>query len=285
MATTATSSIPNGSSPVRLLSDPNTVICPDFSTEAYKDLRKDLGPDDAGAMAKLSASWVKDNDQLKVQWAAQEDADKAVQEAEEVQRQLEAEKAAAEAEKIAEEERLEAEKKKPKLGDFDKRLEKLEYCPLYPFTPDGLKEAQIALLSSSDDILSISLGRNADNQFTVQTGLANTTHRNMVKDQDLSWHQFSLASMRYIKELIRAGWPETHVKAISQFFYAIESHSWRAQDHGEKVLMIYADRFHLEWFQTLGTPKAFNLSIINDALLSKISDEYFMKLHSDTLSR
>ncbi|KAJ7430685.1 hypothetical protein B0H11DRAFT_2299031 [Mycena galericulata] len=87
--------------------------------EAYKELRKDLGPDDAGAIAKLTAGWVKDNDQLKVQWAAQEDADKAVQEAEDVQRQLEAEKAAAEAEKLAEEERLEAEKKKPKLGDFD----------------------------------------------------------------------------------------------------------------------------------------------------------------------
>ncbi|KAJ7454028.1 hypothetical protein B0H11DRAFT_2200742 [Mycena galericulata] len=120
MATTpATSSIPNGSSSVRLLSDPNSVVCPDFSAEAYKELRKDLGPDDAGAIAKLTAGWVKDNDQLKVQWAAQEDADKAVQEAEDVQRQLEAEKAAAEAEKLAEEERLEAEKKKPKLGDFD----------------------------------------------------------------------------------------------------------------------------------------------------------------------
>ncbi|KAF7357135.1 Reverse transcriptase ribonuclease h [Mycena sanguinolenta] len=215
----------------------------------------------------------------------------------------EAEEAAAEAAKSAEEERLEAEKKKPKLGAFDpnsappsfiespishfaqKKLERREYCPLWPFTPGGLKEAAEARLSSMDDISSLKLSRNDENQLTVQSGPASSSHKNMTRDEHLTWRQFSLGSNRYLKEIVRAGWPGTHVEALTQFFYALEQHDFRdLEDDGDNILKIYADRVRVEWFRTLGTPQAFNIAIIEEKNLSKIADEYFTKKRSKFIS-
>ncbi|KAJ6611284.1 hypothetical protein B0H10DRAFT_1711142, partial [Mycena sp. CBHHK59/15] len=124
----------------------------------------------------------------------------------------------------------EVEKKKPQLGDFDvnsapasfiearispfaqKKLEKREYCPLWPFTTGGLNEAAAALISSTDD----------------------GTHKNMVRDENLSYREFSLRWHRYIKEIIRANWPKLHVNALAQFFYGLDTHSLHEQEHGDK---------------------------------------------------
>ncbi|KAJ7160560.1 hypothetical protein C8R43DRAFT_1176852, partial [Mycena crocata] len=299
---TIASSTNNGTSTVRLLVDPNTITCPDFASDNFAGLRTDIGPDDQSAIAKLTESWTKDNDKQKEAWKLQVEADEAAEMATEELRLRTAAEAEEAAAKQAEEERLEADKKKPKLGDFDvnsappsfvearispfaqKKLERKEYCLLWPFTPQGLAEAAAAALSSSDDISSVKLSQNAENQLTVQTGPSATAHKNMVRDDQLGWRNFSLGSNRYIKEIIRANWPKSHVDALTQFFYLLETHSLREQEHGEQILMIYADRFRLEFFQTLGTPQSFNIARINDSLLTKIGDEYFLKLRSQNLA-
>ncbi|KAJ6528229.1 hypothetical protein DFH09DRAFT_829115, partial [Mycena vulgaris] len=138
-----------------LLSDPNSAICPDFASEDYDEVRGKIDADNDVAIAKLTASWTKSNDKNKAQWIIQVEADRAQADTDEAVRNQEAEKEAAEAGKVVEAERLEAEKKKPRLGDFDvnsaptsfiearisafaqKKLERREYCPLYPFTTAG----------------------------------------------------------------------------------------------------------------------------------------------------
>ncbi|KAJ7160663.1 hypothetical protein C8R43DRAFT_881441 [Mycena crocata] len=299
---TSVSSTSNGASTVRLLFDPNTFSCPDYASDDFADLRTDIGPDDQSAITKLTESWTKANDKQKAAWRRQVDADEAAEKAEEELRLRTAAEAEEAIAKLAEEERLEAEKKKPKLGDFDansappsfvearispfaqKKLEKREYCLLWPFTPQGLAEAATTALSSSDDISSVKLSQNAENQLTVQTGPSATAHKNMVRDDQLSWRNFSLGSNRYIKEIIRAKWPKAHVDALTQFFYLLETHSLREQEHGEQILMIYADRFRLEFFQTLGTPQSFNIARISDTQLTKIGDEYFHKLRASSVT-
>ncbi|KAK7007078.1 hypothetical protein R3P38DRAFT_3212711 [Favolaschia claudopus] len=293
------SSNSNGGPPARLLSDPNAAICPDFSSEAFKDVRALIDPDNGIAITKLTKSWTDNNDQLKQHWAAQVETDRQIQAAEEAQRQLEADQDAPEAARVAEEEKLEAEKKKPKLGDFDvnsappafiespislfaqRKLERREYCPLWPFTPGGLREAADARLSSNDDISSLKLSRNDENQLTVQSGPASSTHKNMARDEHLTWRQFSLGSNRYIKEIVRAGWPRVHVETLTQFFYSLEQHDLHnIEGDGENILKIYADRIRSEWFRTLGSSQSFNIAIIEDKIMSKISDEYFTKKRS-----
>ncbi|KAJ6566535.1 hypothetical protein B0H19DRAFT_939720 [Mycena capillaripes] len=293
----------NGSSPVRLLSDPNFALCPDFSSDAFAAVREAMGQtDDAAAIAKLTEGWAKSNDRDKAQWVIQEEADRAQERAQEAQRQQEEEAAAAEVLKLAEQERLDAEKKIPKLGDFDdnrapssfvearisafaqKKIDSRQYCPLWPFTTAGLAEAAAAVASSGDDASSIRLGRTDDNQLTVQSGPSSSTHKSMVRDENLPYREFSLGWHRYVKELEKAGWPQAHITAISQFFFGLETHSFCEQEHGDKIIQIYADRYRLEWFNTLGKPNAFNLAIIDEVLLQKIANEHLMKLHTKAIA-
>ncbi|KAK7005445.1 hypothetical protein R3P38DRAFT_2794629 [Favolaschia claudopus] len=225
-----------------------------------KTFARSSTPTTAIAITKLTKSWTDNNDQLKQLWAAQVETDRQIQAAEEAQRQLEADQDAAEAARVAEEEKLEAEKKKPKLGDFD---------------------VNNARLSSNDDISSLKLSRNDENQLTVQSGPASSTHKNMARDEHLTWRQFSLGSNRYIKEIVRAGWPRVHVEALTQFFYSLEQHDLHnIEGDGENILKIYADRIRSEWFRTLGSSQSFNIAIIEEKIMSKISDEYFTKKRS-----
>ncbi|KAJ7143024.1 hypothetical protein C8R44DRAFT_866271 [Mycena epipterygia] len=285
------SSTPSGSVPARLLSDPNTDTCPDFASEDYDDVRAKIDGDNDAAIAKLTASWTKSNDKKKAQWILQVEGDRAQADADDALRRQEAEKEAADAAKVLEAERLEAEKKKPKLGDFDvnsaptsfiearisvfaqRKLERREYCPLYPFTTAGLTEAAAALMSSADDGSSVRLGRSDDNELTFQTGPSSNAHKNMVRDENLTHREFGLA-----------GWSKLHIDVLTQFFYGLDTHSLHEQEHGSQIIRIYADRYRLEWFNTLGTANSFNLAIINEGLLTKISNEYFMKLHSKTIA-
>ncbi|KAJ7925438.1 hypothetical protein B0H13DRAFT_1863093 [Mycena leptocephala] len=165
--TGSTSSNTNGSTPARVLSDPSLTTCPDFSSAAFQAIRLAMDPDDAAAITQLTNSWQQDIDRLKVQWAAQVKADKRTEEAEDARPQDEADQAAADAAKIAEEERLE------------RKLERREYCPLWPFTPAGLKETAEACLSSNDDISALKLSRDEVNQLTVQSGPSSSAHKNM----------------------------------------------------------------------------------------------------------
>ncbi|KAJ7654357.1 hypothetical protein B0H17DRAFT_1214344 [Mycena rosella] len=297
------SSTPNGSIPARLLFDPSLATCPDFASSVYDTVRSRLNLDDnAAAIDILKESWTKSNDNDKAQWILQVEADRALAESEQAVRQQEAEKEAADAAKAAEDQCLEAEKKKPQLGDFDinsapsiylesrisvfaqKRLEKKEWCPLWPFTAAGLKEASNALTSSAEDGGSISLHRSDDNQLSIQSGPSSDVHKNMVRDENLTAREFSMGWHRYIKEITRANWSAAHVDALTQFFYGLDTHSITEHEHGGAITRIYADRYRFNWFNTLGTDQSFNLVLINEDLMNKIQNEYFMKLHSKVIA-
>ncbi|KAJ7731678.1 hypothetical protein DFH07DRAFT_755550, partial [Mycena maculata] len=257
-----------------LLFDPNLAACPDFASSVHDTVRTRLDPNDNGAaIAILTDSWTKSNDNDKAQWIIQVEADRATAEAAEALCQQEAEKEAADAAKVAEDQRLEAEKKKPQLGDFginsapsiylesrisvlaQKRLEKTERCPLRPFTTPGLKESAAALVSSAEDGSTISLWRSDDNQLTVQTGPSSDIHKGMVRDKNLSAREFSLGWHRrgYIKEITRANWPPGHVDVLTQFIYGLDTHSINEHEHGGAITHIYANRYRFDWFNTLGT--------------------------------
>ncbi|KAJ7017557.1 hypothetical protein C8F04DRAFT_1333117 [Mycena alexandri] len=88
----------------------------------------------------------------------------------------------------------------------------------------------------------------------------------MVRDENLLYREFSLASHRYIKEIKRIGWDQKHVEALTGFFYGIDTDPMCSQEHGDKVVLIYADRYRLDWFNTLGVPgKSFNIRVFHVA--------------------
>ncbi|KAJ7825276.1 hypothetical protein B0H14DRAFT_3468620 [Mycena olivaceomarginata] len=297
------SSNSNGTLPARLLFDPSLATCPDYAATTFDDLRAAINANDSdAAITQLTASWTKNNDKDKAQWIIQVEADRAQAEAEEIRHQQEAADKVAEAAKVAEEARLEAEKKEPRLGEFDahsapstflqsristfaeKKLKNREYCPLWPFTAAGLKEGAAALLSSAEDGSSFSLGRSDGNQLVLQSGPSSNIHKNMVRNENLSEKEFSRGSLRYLKEITAARWPAAHVEALTQFFYALSNHHLMEKENGSQILRIYADRYRYSWFLNLGTSKSFNIAIINEDVVKEIRDEYIFMLHQRSLA-
>jgi hypothetical protein len=103
---------------------------------------------EATVISDFQSSWKEDNNWLKVQWDAQVATERQAQEAEDASLQQEANQAAADAARIAEEEKLKAEKKKPKLGDFDVKSAPPSFIesPIPPFTQRKLERKEYCLL-------------------------------------------------------------------------------------------------------------------------------------------
>ncbi|KAJ7736009.1 hypothetical protein DFH07DRAFT_966970 [Mycena maculata] len=166
--------------------------------------------------AKLVDGWTKSNNKLKAQWAQQVANDETAAQAAEVACQKTINEEATVAAKIAEEERLAAEKEKPKLrlGDLNmnsagpsfiesrtspyaqNKLEKMEYCLLYCFCPRGLNDADTTSLSSYDDISSVRLTQNGDNQLGVLTGPSSVSSHFAEEDKVITTSMVTVAIHR-----------------------------------------------------------------------------------------
>ncbi|KAJ7264095.1 hypothetical protein B0H12DRAFT_1012135 [Mycena haematopus] len=290
----------------RLTLDPALDSCPDYSSVSFKPIRDLIVAGsaagtpltDAEAAAQLADAWNKERDSRQIIWDAQVQADaaQAAVDTAAAAAQAEADRNAAEA--AAEAERLEAEKKKPKLGAFDltlqipdylgprasnfakKKLDDKEYVELWYFTKEGCLDAE-----------SLRAGVEADESFGI-TQIGSTlslkpltafkASKKVVRDEDLTWAQLSIAKTGYLAGIEAAGWPVEHRAALSSFFYAIEVHPSRMNhdEHADGILVIYQARARRFWHDMLSQNKGFNLAIINGKLLDQISQEFHNKLRS-----
>ncbi|KAJ7866700.1 hypothetical protein B0H13DRAFT_1636535 [Mycena leptocephala] len=292
----------------RLTLDPYLDICPDFSDAAFQSTRdlmlagaaQGTPITDAEAAAQMATGWNTALDARKLIWDAQVQADatQAAADAAALAAQEAADKTAADA--AAEAERLEAEKKKPKLGDFDKtllipdylgprasnfakkKLDDKEYVELWYWTKEGCLDAE-----------SHRGGVEADESFGItQVGstlslkplTAYKASKKVVCDEDLSWAQLTVAKTGFLAAIEAAGWPLDHRAALASFFYAIENHETRMNhdDYADVILVIYAARSRRFWHDALAQGRGFNLELINEKLLGQISQEFHNKLRNSS---
>ncbi|KAJ6518998.1 hypothetical protein C8R45DRAFT_1048107 [Mycena sanguinolenta] len=290
----------------RLTLDPALEPRPDYTSPAFATIRGFIvagAPPgapltDAEAANQLTDAWNKEHDARQAAWDApvQADAAQATADAIAAAAQADADRAAAEA--AAEAERIEAEKKKPKLGSFDtalvipdflaprasnfakKKVDDREYVELWYWTKEGCLDAD-----------SLRAGVEADESFGI-TQIGSTlslkplaafkASKKVVRDEDLTWAQLSIAKTGYLAAIEAAGWPKEHRGTISSFLYAIENHPSRMNhdDYADNILVIYQARARRHWHDMLGQGNGFNLAIINDRLLDQISQEFHNKLRS-----
>ncbi|KAJ6530445.1 hypothetical protein B0H10DRAFT_1741552, partial [Mycena sp. CBHHK59/15] len=284
----------------RLTLDPSLESCDDHTSAIFKPVRDLLVAGSAGsatpltdadAAAQLTAVWTTGHDARQAAWDAQVQAD--ADHATALADQAEADRLAAEA--VAEAERLEAEKKKPKLGAFDaalampaprasnfakKKLDDREYIELWYWTKEGCLDAE-----------SLRGGVEADESFGI-TQIGSTlslkpltafkASKKVVRDEDLTWMQLSLAKTGFLAAIEAAGWPKEYRAALSSFFYAIEFHSSRMNhdDHADTILVIYQARARRHWHDALAQGNGFNIAIFNDKFLEQISTEFHNKYRS-----
>jgi hypothetical protein len=93
--------------------------------------------------------------------------------------------------------------------------------------------------------------------------------KKVVRDEDLTWAQLSIAKTGFLAAIEAAGWPKEHRAAVSSFFYAIENHpsQMNHDDYADISLVIYQATTRRYWHDMLDQGLGFNIAIINDRLL------------------
>lgn len=286
-----------------MAANPSLEVCPDFTTDAYANICQDIhratGETQENIINRLTESWTAGHNQRVAEWNQQRERE-AADEAEAEQARAEQERelrALQEAE--AERERVETEKKKPKMNSFNEaasvgdsisprpsqyavqKLNNFEYVELWYFSPDGCKEALRTARSVADDY---GLTR-VDDQLTLRPAYAFKASKAAVADHDLPFSVFLRAKNLFLMQLSKAKWPQTHIDALSLFFWHLENHTVRNNsDIGDLVILNYASRVRQDWHDRLKRDEGFNIAIINETLLRSINEELWDKIRSRSLA-
>jgi hypothetical protein len=294
-----------GSSPIDFpLEDPHLAVCPNFSGGPWETLRKSLATEqkitEQEAITRLADAWKETNDQELELWDREleeqrKTADEATHQAE-LQRQKEAEEMVKESER----EKREANKKKPKLPDFEsdscppdflrdrasqyarKKLENFEYVELWYFTPEGCADAAKENLTTADDALGFT--HTGDHSISLRPLATSKPSRNVIPDADLTWRQMSMGKTGMLIDMKCAKWTEKHRNALASFFYDLEVHHYRSRPNGETILLIYQARVRRAWHDGLASGDTFNIAIPNDNLLRALADEYYDRSRAKRVS-
>ncbi|KAF8808604.1 hypothetical protein BYT27DRAFT_7210607, partial [Phlegmacium glaucopus] len=243
----------------RLIHNPHLEAMPDHAGPHYNVLRDALtqnGMTLKQAVQALNNSWTLNHNARIQVWDQQVIDDAAAEEAQRLQ-QLANKPQVIQELPEREEERVEMEKKRPKMKDFDDVtsignyiaprpaqyalhwIEDFEYIELWYLTPEGCTDATQLQLTQSDDAFGLT---KVDDMVTLK----------------------SVSSLKASKN-----WSEKAINAFAQLFTQLELHPYRQRE--------------FEWHDQLKLGSAFNIGILNEDLLQSIYKELLDKvLHSVT---
>ncbi|KAK1231229.1 hypothetical protein PQX77_005653, partial [Marasmius sp. AFHP31] len=277
----------------RITDNPHLERCPDFSGPAWQVTRDGLPGSDEDAIQVLSTAWSADHERRVELWDAQVASDEAAAAASTESERIRIEELAKDAEITRQKEALEAEKKKPKLGNFERgklvpdaitprplafatqKVQNREYVELDYWTAKGLSAAAKSNLNtSSNDTFTFLQGD--DGGLTLQPTLSNISSKSVRPDDQLTFAEMSTAKTGMLEDIKQANWPEEHVLALVTFFHHLENHPLRREEHGEDVLVQYQAKTQKEWFCQLkdNDGRVFDISFISPSLLSSTKEKY-----------
>lgn len=286
----------------RIASDPAFDIQPDFSSPTFEGLRVHIigGTQTTHdeVANELVTAWQQDRDLRVTAWKRQvdEDAELAADAARAVQKQADQEHLCLEHE--AEAELREAEKKKPKINDFQTgtaigdtltprpsqyaihKLKSLKYVELWYFSPDGCKVTADDAKTNTEDTFGLA---KVDDFIALKPVASFKASRKAIQDHNLEWRQFDLAKNSFLLHINKLKWPEKHQRALTMFFMNIVAHPYRSEHFGEQALLLYAARVCRDWHDTLVLNNAFDISIFNLTLLKNMSEEVWNKVWHESL--
>ena len=283
----------------RITEDPTRATCPSFEDPEWEFLRQSMVDAHQGDQAftledaaqQMKDIWARENERKIAAWNDQLEQDQAVQDEQDRLAQEEEDARRIQRDKEVEEQRKEAERKRPKLGDFDaslpverwieprpssyavQKLDNLEYLELDYFTQRACREATVdAHKSINQDTMAITqLG----DSFAFRPMSALKPSKHIRNDEDLSWEEMLDAKNLMLHFMAKSGlWPVKHAEALATFFVNLELHPRKSQVNGKKALMLYQSRVRREWFDALKNGVGFNISLIQDDLLRSYAEEF-----------
>ena len=288
----------------RINQDPTNVACPDFAGEAYAAIRQIMANNgqvnNNQAAEQLTAAWNQTHAQEVEAWLQQVQADLAEQEELTRLAEEEEDRRRAEDERLKDEERKEQEKKKPKIGDFDEgrmvsdhviprpsqfaigKLKSFNFVELWYFTDEGCHEAQDSSRAQSDDAYGLT---KIDDLVALKPVASFKASRNVIQDADLTWRQMNIAKNNMLRYMDLCGWPPRHSQSFAHFYFNLELDPMRARPNGEKVLILYQAKVRRQWHDDLSRGEGFNISQINQRLLSAVAEEVWDTIRTDAIKK
>jgi hypothetical protein len=281
----------------RLLIDPNTTHCPDYSLAIYEAVRAPFVSDQTTheqAANILATVWAAQNVVEKQQWQEQLDQDEADIEARRQELEEEARQRQEESDKEKDEQKKEEIKKNkskyipiPARGVptqppiiastiATRRLNKGEYVPMWYYTNAGLDDASKSF--SIFDEESLSLIRRADGSTSLVPAVSSRESKSIVEDQDLTWDEFSVAAPRMIDAMSLAEWSEDRMRMMMKFWANLTTHHFRSSRNqiDRNALLLYQAEQRKLWHQAINSPNhGYDLSEINEELLRQTKERLY----------
>lgn len=285
----------------RIIHNPHLDTIPDHAGTHYDAIRTILvgtGLTNAEAIQSLDTSWTRVHEERIQVWDQQVIDDARDQEEQRRLAQEQEDQQRAQLELERENERQEAEKKRPKMSEFDettmvkdfiaprpapyalRRLEDFEYVELWYFTQEGCADATQNQRTQNEDTYGLT---KVDEMVSLRPVSALRASKNAIQDVDLTWRQMAIAKTTLIKQLTKYRWPERNIMALAQFFMNLEVHEYRQRPFGEQALLVYQARVRREWHDSLKQNQGFNLANINETLLQTIYQEILNKKQVESI--
>lgn len=281
-------------------SDPSMAICPDFSSSDYQEDRQsvmDLGEGITAEQAavSLTKAWKIQNEREKQRW----------------QQRIEAQAATdAEAARIAQEDnerRTAAEREEQEAADKEDRrknrvkhlpiqvgvglperpltticsssyqaMKRMEYVGIGPFTNRGIDKTVAPVGSLASKSLTVTRDEEGNMVFVPAHDLRASSVN--IKDEDLTWDEFSVGTLRMVAVMEELNWPSSHIRMFGDFWGGLHQHPFNtAVDPtgiDRRALLIYQAEARRSWYQALHSHgKAFDLSVVNEPLLQRARDK------------
>ncbi|KAK1216423.1 hypothetical protein PQX77_020943 [Marasmius sp. AFHP31] len=283
----------NPSNPIRITDNPLLEKCPDFAGPAWQVARDSLPGSDEDAIQVLLTAWSADHERRVELWDAQTAEDEVALAASAESERIRLEELARDAEAVKQKEALEAEKKKPKLGNFEQgklapdsitprplafasqKIRNREYVELDYWTLKGLNAATKSN-SNTPSNNTFTFLQGDDGGLTLQPTLSNISSKSVRPDNQLTFAEMSTAKTGMLEDIKQSNWPDKHVLALVTFFHHLENHPYRREEHGEDMLVQYQAKTRKEWFRQLkeNEGQAFDISFISPALLLSTKEKY-----------
>ncbi|KAJ2913980.1 hypothetical protein MD484_g6435, partial [Candolleomyces efflorescens] len=292
-----------------LVNNPNLEKCPDYSLRVYDGMRQSLqdkGMTELEALDFLKVSWETSNNAARQQWEAQLAEAQAIA-AEEARLAKEAEdlRVAAEKEEAEVARREELKKNKEKylpvlVGEMMphrppvsltpglmQRLKKVEFLDLWYCTDEGLK-AMNQEVGTGVDEQTFSMTRGDDGQFAMVPTIAVKASKLLVKDEELSWEQYSVGSIRFLRFAEDAGWSRDWTDMLGRFFASLQVHEWNLvldkTGCDRRALLIYQARQRRSWHLSIKNEgRVLDLSVTNQTALLHAREEAMRWRQDQTL--
>ncbi|KAF9786296.1 hypothetical protein BJ322DRAFT_1058741 [Thelephora terrestris] len=159
-----------------------------------------------------------------------------------------------------------------------KRLEKREYVELWHFTAQGCRDAAQRDLEEPDQSIRVIPSNKG---MIVKAGSTGSISSKAIRDEDLTYDQWSEGKTRLLKCMEGNGWTAEETRELAKFFLNLDFDPMRSEINGLQAVMRYQEKVRRDWVKSLKNGTGYAIGTINRNLLN----DYHRQVQSEIQAR